>query len=102
MNTATLAAPTPRRDQLNGVLFVGLLATAVMQLADLGPIRHLGFSPLVVGIVCGMIYGNFLRGTMPADWSAGVNFTARRLLRIAVAFYGLNISVQQIAAVGLP
>ena len=39
---------------------------------------------------------------MPADWGVGVNFTARRLLRIAVAFYGLNISIQQIAAVGLP
>ena len=40
----------------------------------------------MVGIVCGMLYGNFLRGTMPADWGVGVNFTARRLLRIAVAF----------------
>ncbi|WP_454693166.1 YeiH family protein [Achromobacter aegrifaciens] len=95
-------AATPWRDKLNGVLFVGLLAGAVMQLADLPAIRQLGFSPLVVGIVCGMLYGNFLRGTMPADWGVGVNFTARRLLRIAVAFYGLNISIQQIAAVGLP
>jgi uncharacterized integral membrane protein (TIGR00698 family) len=105
---ATAAAPaaapttTPWRDKLNGVLFVGLMAGAVMQLADLPAIRQLGFSPLVVGIVCGMLYGNFLRGTMPADWGVGVNFTARRLLRIAVAFYGLNISIQQIAAVGLP
>lgn len=104
MSTATLPSPlaTPWRDKLNGVLFVGLLATAVMQLADLPAIKQLGFSPLVVGIVCGMVYGNFLRGTMPADWSTGVNFSARRLLRIAVAFYGLNISIQQIAAVGLP
>lgn len=102
MSATTLPHATPWRDKLNGVLFVGLLATAVMQLADLPAIRGLGFSPLVVGIVCGMIYGNFLRGTMPADWSTGVNFTARRLLRIAVAFYGLNISIQQIAAVGLP
>ena len=78
------------------------MAAAVMQLADLPAIRHMGFSPLVVGIVCGMLYGNFLRGTMPADWGVGVNFTARRLLRIAVAFYGLNISIQQIVAVGLP
>ena len=78
------------------------MAAAVMQLADLPAIRQLGFSPLVVGIVCGMLYGNFLRGTMPADWGVGVNFTARRLLRIAVAFYGLNISIPQIAAVGLP
>jgi uncharacterized integral membrane protein (TIGR00698 family) len=49
-----------------------------------------------------MLYGNFLRGTMPAEWSAGVTFSAKRLLRIAVAFYGLNISVQQIASIGLP
>ncbi|SAH90915.1 membrane protein [Bordetella ansorpii] len=97
-----LPTPTPWRDKLNGVLFVALMAGAVVQLADLPAIRSLGFSPLVVGIVCGMLYGNFLRGTMPAEWGAGVNFTARRLLRIAVAFYGLNISIQQIVAVGLP
>lgn len=104
MESASLPLPTatPWRDKLNGVLFVALMAAAVVQLADLPAIRSLGFSPLVVGIVCGMLYGNFLRGTMPAEWGAGVNFTARRLLRIAVAFYGLNISIQQIAAVGLP
>jgi len=73
----------------------------VMQLSSFPYIRDLGISPLIVGIVCGMLYGNFLRGTMPTDWSAGVNFTARRLLRIAVAFYGLNISIQQIIAVGM-
>lgn len=106
MTTTTSALPvplpTPWRDKLNGILFVALMAVAVVQLADLPFIRQFGFSPLVVGIVCGMLYGNFLRGTMPADWGAGVHFTARRLLRIAVAFYGLNISIQQIAAVGLP
>jgi len=104
METASLplSTATPWRDKLNGVLFVALMAGAVVQLADIPAIRALGFSPLVVGIVCGMLYGNFLRGTMPAEWGAGVNFTARRLLRIAVAFYGLNISIQQIAAVGLP
>lgn len=101
-SSTTLPLATPWRDKLNGILFVALMTVAVMQLSDLPAIRQLGFSPLVVGIVCGMLYGNFLRGTMPADWAAGVNFTARRLLRIAVAFYGLNISIQQIAAVGLP
>jgi len=105
MATDALPSPAPSsswRDALNGVLFVGLLAAAVVQLAGAPLVRDLGFSPLVVGIVCGMLYGNFLRGTMPAGWGAGVHFTARRLLRIAVAFYGLNISIQQIAAVGVP
>lgn len=100
--STTLPLATPWRDKLNGVFFVALMTVAVMQLSDLPAIRQLGFSPLIIGIVCGMLYGNFLRGTMPADWAVGVNFTARRLLRIAVAFYGLNISIQQIAAVGLP
>jgi uncharacterized integral membrane protein (TIGR00698 family) len=102
MNATTLPIARPFRDKVNGVFFVGLFSAAVVQLASLPFLRGLGFSPLVVGIVCGMLYGNFLRGTMPQDWSSGVNFTARRLLRIAVAFYGLNISIQQIAAVGLP
>ena len=96
------ASLSPWRDKINGVLFVGLLAAAVVQLAATPAIKALGFSPLVVGIVCGMLYGNFLRGTMPAEWGAGVHFTARRMLRVAVAFYGLNISIQQIIEVGLP
>jgi len=101
MNTP---APSPTwREPANGLLFIALLALAVTQLADLPAIRALGFSPLVVGIVCGMVYGNFFRAsTLPAGWGAGVHFAARRLLRIAVAFYGLNISLQQIMAVGLP
>ena len=102
MSQPNLVSTSPWRDKINGVLFVGLLAAAVVQLATTPAIKAMGFSPLVVGIVCGMLYGNFLRGTMPAEWGVGVHFTARRLLRVAVAFYGLNISVQQIIAVGLP
>ena len=102
MSQPTLASASPWRDKINGVLFVGLLAAAVVQVATTPAVKAMGFSPLVVGIVCGMLYGNFLRGTMPAEWGVGVHFTARRLLRIAVAFYGLNISVQQMIEVGLP
>ena len=39
---------------------------------------------------------------MPDSWAAGVNFSARKLLRIAVAFFGLRVSLQEIAQVGLP
>lgn len=78
------------------------MALAVYQLAHWAPIRELGISPLVVGIVCGMLYGNLMRGNMPQEWGVGVNFAARRVLRVAVAMYGLNISVQQIIDVGVP
>lgn len=102
MNTASVTSDTIWRDRGNGLLFVGLMAFAVFQLAQLAPIKALSISPLVLGIVCGMLYGNLLRGTMPSEWGVGVHFAARRLLRIAVALYGLNISIQQIIEVGAP
>ncbi|SMG06151.1 YeiH family protein [Paraburkholderia susongensis] len=90
------------RGQLNGVLFVALFAAAVTRIAAIPAIAGLGLSPLIVGIVAGAIYGNALRDGMPASWAAGVNFSARKLLRIAVAFFGLRVSLQEIAQVGLP
>ncbi|RDU95200.1 YeiH family protein [Trinickia dinghuensis] len=105
-HTSTLSAPsqsqTASHGQLNGVLFVALFAAAVTRLAALPAIAGLGISPLIVGIVAGAFYGNTLRAGMPAHWAAGVNFSARKLLRIAVAFFGLRVSLQEIAQVGLP
>jgi uncharacterized integral membrane protein (TIGR00698 family) len=82
-------------------LFVALFAAAVTRLAALPAIAGLGISPLIVGIIAGAIYGNALKDGMPQSWAAGVNFSARKLLRIAVAFFGLRVSLQEIAQVGL-
>jgi uncharacterized integral membrane protein (TIGR00698 family) len=95
-------AASSARGQLNGILFVALFAAAVTRIASLPAIAGLGLSPLIVGIVAGAIYGNVLRDGMPESWAAGVNFSARKLLRIAVAFFGLRVSLQEIAQVGLP
>ncbi|SDH36958.1 YeiH family protein [Paraburkholderia phenazinium] len=107
MSTAQLHAAhghpvSSTRGQLNGILFVALFAAAVTRIAALPAIAGLGLSPLIVGIVAGALYGNALRDGMPASWAAGVNFSARKLLRIAVAFFGLRVSLQEIAQVGLP
>lgn len=103
-HTSTLSTPSPQisHGQLNGILFVGLFAAAVTRLAALPAIAGLGISPLIVGIVAGAVYGNTLRAGLPAPWAAGINFSARKLLRIAVAFFGLRVSLQEIAQVGLP
>ncbi|MFM0740659.1 YeiH family protein [Paraburkholderia xenovorans] len=106
MSTAHLtASATPgstTRGQLNGILFVALFAAAVTRIAQIPAIAGLGLSPLIVGIVAGALYGNALRDGVPESWAAGVNFSARKLLRIAVAFFGLRVSLQEIAQVGLP
>src|SRR6201996_4782088 len=100
--TAVTAAASSTRGQINGILFVALFAAAVTRIASIPAIAGLGISPLIVGIVGGMIYGNALKDGMPESWAAGVNFSARKLLRIAVAFFGLRVSLQEIAQVGLP
>jgi uncharacterized integral membrane protein (TIGR00698 family) len=100
--TAAGHADSATRGQLNGILFVALFAAAVTRIAALPAVAGLGLSPLIVGIVGGALYGNALRAGMPASWAAGVNFSARKLLRIAVAFFGLRVSLQEIAQVGLP
>ena len=89
------------RGEINGLLFVALFAEAVTQIADLPMVSRLGFSSLIIGIGAGVIYGNVVREAMPDSWAAGVQFAARRLLRIAVAFYGLRVSFQEIASVGV-
>ncbi len=105
---STARAPTvssqasSTRGQLNGILFVALFAAAVTSISSLPAIAGLGMSPLIIGIVAGAVYGNALRDGMPESWAAGVNFSARKLLRIAVAFFGLRVSLQEIAQVGLP
>jgi uncharacterized integral membrane protein (TIGR00698 family) len=103
MSTPTLAHALPStRGQLNGVLFVALFAAAVTSIASLPAIAGLGMSPLIIGIIAGAVYGNALRDGMPESWAAGINFSARKLLRIAVAFFGLRVSLQEIAQVGVP
>jgi uncharacterized integral membrane protein (TIGR00698 family) len=99
--TSFVTSKPSTRGQLNGILFVALFAAAVTRLSAIPAIAGLGISPLIVGIVAGALYGNALRHGMPDSWAAGVNFSARKLLRIAVAFFGLRVSLQEIAQVGL-
>lgn len=98
--TPSLAPTRDTRGRLNGILFVALFAFAVTQLAALPAFANLGISPLIVGIVAGALYTNGLRQGVPQSWAAGINFSARGLLRIAVALFGLRVSLQEIAEVG--
>lgn len=105
MTTATQSLPTPApawRGRLDGLLFVFLLALAATQASHLGWLASWGVSPLVVAIVLGAVYSNVMPGSLPVGWAEGINLAARRLLRIAVAFYGLRISIQELLAVGVP
>jgi uncharacterized integral membrane protein (TIGR00698 family) len=61
----------------------------------------MGISPLVVGIVIGIIFANSLHHKMPTSWESGITFSAKKILRFAIVFYGFRITFQQIGEVGL-
>ena len=70
-------------------------------IAGLPAISALGISPLVIGIVMGIFYANTLHNQTPSEWQGGITFSAKKILRFAIVFYGFRITFQQIAEVGI-
>lgn len=56
------------------------------------------FSPMILSIVLGIAFHNFIR---TPNWAkAGVAFSLRRILRLAIILLGLQLTAQQVVAVG--
>ena len=87
---------------LHGALLVVLFACAATCIGSMSWVRALSLSPLVVGIVIGMVYANTLRPGLPGDWTPGISFCSKRILRTGIVLYGFRLSFQDVAAVGLP
>ncbi|HIP44991.1 MAG TPA: YeiH family putative sulfate export transporter, partial [Sulfurospirillum arcachonense] len=90
-----------RPNTLNGVLFVALFAIASSYIAEFPFFLHLGISPLIIGIILGIAYANTLRNHLPKEWTPGITFSTKTLLRTAIVFYGFRITFQSIAEVGI-
>lgn len=90
-----------RKGTISGIIFVAIAAMAATAIADLNVIKNLGISPLVIGIVIGIFYANTLHNKTPKDWAPGITFSAKKILRFAIVFYGFRITFQQIAEVGI-
>ena len=78
-------------------LFPGVLACAVVAAASTFLAEHYGAPVMLFALLLGMAM-NFLSGEGPC--AAGIEFTARQVLRIGVALLGLRITVGQIAELG--
>jgi uncharacterized integral membrane protein (TIGR00698 family) len=78
-------------------LFPGVLACAVVAAASTFLAEHYGAPLMLFALLLGMAM-NFLSGEGPC--AAGIEFTARTVLRIGVALLGLRITASQIAELG--
>jgi len=88
------------RDFLSGVALVAIFSVVAIFLSKISIIQKLGFSPLVIGIVLGIIYANTLESKAPKGWSEGITFSAKKILRFAIVLYGFRLTFQEIVKVG--
>lgn len=90
-----------RANTFSGIMLVALFACAAMFLSAFPVFKHLGISPLIIGIVLGMVYANTLRNKLPKEWVPGILFSGKTILRTGIVFYGFKLTFQNIEAVGL-
>lgn len=87
-------------DTLSGLFLSGMVAVAAIHLAGLPMLASTGTSPLIFAIFMGMAYANTLRSRMPVEWVPGVEFAAKKLLRLAIVLYGFKLTLPAIMALG--
>ncbi len=90
-----------RSSTIKAIALVFSFALCAMLLSYLDFFKHLAISPLVIGIVLGMIYANTLRHKLPTSWNHGIIFCTKTLLRLGIILYGFRITFSQIAHMGI-
>ena len=79
-----------------------LLAAIATWISQIEVVKSAGMSPVVLGIVVGMIFGNTLPVGALERLKPGTTFSVKYILRTAIIFYGFRITFQNIIAVGAP
>ena len=91
-----------KSDVLHGILLIVLFSFSAFYIAEFQLMKSLSFSPLIIGIILGMIYANSLRNKLPQTWVPGIKFCTKEVLRAGVVLYGFKLTFQQVMEIGLP
>ena len=86
---------------LHGILLIMLFALSAFFVADFQWVKAMSLSPLIVGIILGMIYANTLRRFMPQQWSAGIKICTKQVLRTGIVLYGFRLTIQDVFNIGV-
>ncbi len=90
-----------RASLFHGILLIGLFACAAFYIGTADIFTRLSISPMIIGIILGMIYANSLRNHLPDTWVPGIVFCSKKILRLGIILYGFRLTFQDVAAVGL-
>lgn len=90
-----------RASLFHGILLIALFACAAFYIGTAEIFTRLSISPMIIGIILGMIYANSLRNHLPDTWVPGIVFCSKKILRLGIILYGFRLTFQDVAAVGL-
>ena len=88
------------KEWFNGFVLVLLVSLASYYIASLPAIAALRISPLIIGVVFGILASPLFRSAQDSCEKAVV-FSAKKLLRLGIILYGFNVTLSSIASVGL-
>ncbi len=89
-----------RASMLHGILLIALFSCTAFYIGGAEIFKRISFSPMIIGIILGMIYANSLRSNLPDTWVPGIQFCSKRILRLGIILYGFRLTFQDIAVVG--
>ena len=84
----------------HGVLLIALFSCAAFYIGSARIFTDLSLSPMIIGIILGMIYANSLRMHLPDTWVPGIQFCSKKVLRLGIILYGFRLTFQDVVAVG--
>jgi len=90
-----------RKGTVSGIIFVALFSLLATYISEIILFKNMGISPLIIGIVIGMIYANSLKSKFPKSWNSGIKFSTKTILRLGIVLYGFRLTLQNLEDVGL-
>ena len=88
------------RGTVHGLLFLIVLTLLVHALSLVPFLHDLRLSPMVLGVIVGMILANTVRSQFPESWDGGLKIASKQILRAGIVLYGFRLSFGTLLAVG--
>jgi uncharacterized integral membrane protein (TIGR00698 family) len=86
---------------LPGLLLSAALAGLSIALGQIDYLQQHGLGALTIAILLGILLGNTVFPQVAQQCAAGVAFSKQKLLRLAIVLYGLRLTFQDVAQVGV-
>lgn len=85
---------------IQGIILVAVFALGATLISNIGFVKETGISPVIVGIILGLVFGNVIPSSVLVKLKPGIVFSVKYILRTAIIFYGFRITFQNILQVG--